>query len=462
MQHLRALVVDDSKVGRITLMKILEPLGLRVELAESGVQALEMLTRGRPDMIFMDHMMPDMDGFEVTRRIKASPATRDIPVIIVSGNEDAAFVQEARQAGALDAIAKPPPSGVLERLIASLPAPSAAPAPEPEPATPALGPEQVRALVQTLLEEAMARARAEFTTQLEGERARQADSLAELQRQASEMARLGERLQGLEHSLHHLETRIAAPTPDAQGLVADLEARIGGRQAEQSGALADMGRRLTDLAGLEARVPGLEQRLQSLEAQAAVPGSDVAALGAGLEQRVAAALDELRARDPAPLLETLRQDLLARLDDRAGQAEARSAGLDGRLEGLSGDVGRLLEELREARSTLDGRIGPLEEAIEAVLVNPPAGGAESAGAGGEEIAALRAELAQLRERLNEPAPQPLVAEAASGTPAAPATPVEESDTRAELARLRDKLGRLTTLTLVGGTVLLFGVVYLLF
>ena len=82
MQNLLALVVDDSKVGRLTMMKKLEAMGLKVELAESGPQALDYLSRQHPDLIFMDHMMPEMDGFEVTRRLKADPATREIPVII--------------------------------------------------------------------------------------------------------------------------------------------------------------------------------------------------------------------------------------------------------------------------------------------------------------------------------------------------------------------------------------------
>ena len=87
MHDLRALVVDDSKVGRLTMLRKLETLGIRVDMAESGHQALESLEQSRPDLIFMDHMMPDMDGFEATRRIKASPVFRDIPAVIVSGND---------------------------------------------------------------------------------------------------------------------------------------------------------------------------------------------------------------------------------------------------------------------------------------------------------------------------------------------------------------------------------------
>ena len=85
MHDLRALVVDDSKVGRLTMLKKLEAIGVKVDLTESGQQALDYLAQNQPDLIFMDHMMPDMDGFEVTRGIKAAPATRNIPVFIVTG-----------------------------------------------------------------------------------------------------------------------------------------------------------------------------------------------------------------------------------------------------------------------------------------------------------------------------------------------------------------------------------------
>jgi CheY-like chemotaxis protein len=129
--------------------------------------------------------MPEMDGFEATRRIKAAPATKDIPVIIISGNDDEPFVQEARSAGALDAIAKPPAAGVLETLLRSIPetvagqAPSAAVAAAPQPvaverrATPHMDQAAVHALVERMLSDLIEHLHgdllAELRTQMEAE-----------------------------------------------------------------------------------------------------------------------------------------------------------------------------------------------------------------------------------------------------------------------------------------------------
>ena len=99
MRNMKALVVDDSNVGRLTMQKKLEAFGVGVDLAESGLEALNYLEHHRPDVIFMDHVMPELDGFEATRRIKAGPATRDIPVIIISGSDDKSLVRDARHWG---------------------------------------------------------------------------------------------------------------------------------------------------------------------------------------------------------------------------------------------------------------------------------------------------------------------------------------------------------------------------
>ncbi len=216
MHDLRALVVDDSKVGRLTMLKKLEAMGVKVDLAESGRQALDYLARQRPDVIFMDHMMPDMDGFEVTRRIKASPATRDIPVIVVSGNEDEAFFRDARASGASDAIAKPPANEVLETLLASLPrrvveAP-AEPAPQPKgvEATPAPSVDmaEVRALVERLIGTAVAQLRDDF--------------MAELRRGAADVETLGNRLQAMQQraaaGMAEFQARVEGLAPESESL----------------------------------------------------------------------------------------------------------------------------------------------------------------------------------------------------------------------------------------------------
>ena len=75
----KALIVDDSKVVQFKLKRMLEARGLGVDTASSGHEALDFLKSNAPDVVFMDFMMPDMDGYEVTGMITANPATAAIP-----------------------------------------------------------------------------------------------------------------------------------------------------------------------------------------------------------------------------------------------------------------------------------------------------------------------------------------------------------------------------------------------
>jgi CheY-like chemotaxis protein len=118
-----ALVVDDSKLARITLKKKLEQRDLQVEMVESGQGALDYLREQKPDIIFMDHLMPDIDGFETTRRIKADPETRHIPVIMCSGKENENYLEEAQAIGASSVLSKPPENSALDAVLADIPAP---------------------------------------------------------------------------------------------------------------------------------------------------------------------------------------------------------------------------------------------------------------------------------------------------------------------------------------------------
>ncbi|WP_431688719.1 response regulator [Hahella sp. NBU794] len=115
-----ALVVDDSKLARITLQRLLEKHNLQVQLAESGVHALEMLKTNLPDIIFMDHLMPELDGFEATKKIKADPQTSHIPVIMCTGKEGKDnYDAEARAIGASGTLFKPPQAEKLAMVIES-------------------------------------------------------------------------------------------------------------------------------------------------------------------------------------------------------------------------------------------------------------------------------------------------------------------------------------------------------
>lgn len=121
MTYQTALIVDDSKLARITLRKKLEQRGLSVEMAESGVQALELLANKTVDIVFMDHLMPELDGFQTTQKIKANPITANIPVIMCTGKEYEGYLQEARSIGASNILSKPPENDALDLILSETP-----------------------------------------------------------------------------------------------------------------------------------------------------------------------------------------------------------------------------------------------------------------------------------------------------------------------------------------------------
>ncbi len=103
----RVLVVDDAQLDREQLQRILSGAGHQVLLAASGEQALEQARSARPDLIFMDVNMPDMDGFAATRRLKSEPGTSAIPVVFVSGKSQKADIAWGTMLGARGYVAKP-------------------------------------------------------------------------------------------------------------------------------------------------------------------------------------------------------------------------------------------------------------------------------------------------------------------------------------------------------------------
>ena len=100
MSSKRALVVDDSKSARAFLSRILERHEITVDAAESAEAAIDYLTRTRPDVIFMDHMMPGMDGFQAVQSIKNNPRTAAIPILMYTSQEGDLYLGQARALGA--------------------------------------------------------------------------------------------------------------------------------------------------------------------------------------------------------------------------------------------------------------------------------------------------------------------------------------------------------------------------
>jgi CheY-like chemotaxis protein len=340
VHDLRALVVDDSKVGRLTMCKKLEAIGVKVDMTESGQLALDYLEHHRPDLIFMDYMMPDMDGFEVTRRIKASPATRDIPVIIVSGSDDEAFVEQALALGAINVITKPPADGVLETILGALPKAAAEP-PASAAVEPAPVPSMDRAEVHVLVEQLLAGARDHLHDSLMADVGKRVE--AEFERQRKSQQELSERWR---------------------------------EQLDQTAAnMGELRRGAMDVKTLGEQLNAIEQRLLPLESKVGRPQLDLDALLANMDQRIASGLADLQARSERQeaLWEGQRQALLARLGDQSAQVEQRIGGLGSRLDGLSADVGPLLGEAQSAKAVLEQRFSALDQrlrVIEAAEASP--------------------------------------------------------------------------------------------
>jgi len=101
------LVVDDSPVNLQVLVRTLHGTGHRILAARDGRTALDIMTRARPDLVLLDVMMPDIDGFDVCRAIKADPQGPDTIVIFLSALGDVSDKVSGLQLGAVDYITKP-------------------------------------------------------------------------------------------------------------------------------------------------------------------------------------------------------------------------------------------------------------------------------------------------------------------------------------------------------------------
>ncbi|MDH3619888.1 MAG: response regulator [Gammaproteobacteria bacterium] len=115
-----ALIVDDSRTARMVLQKMLEVHDLAVDNASSAEDALGYLSESRPDIIFMDHAMPGMDGFEAVSAIKANPATATIPIMMYTAQEGELYVGQARALGAVGVLPKEVEPVELSKVLESL------------------------------------------------------------------------------------------------------------------------------------------------------------------------------------------------------------------------------------------------------------------------------------------------------------------------------------------------------
>lgn len=303
-----ALVVDDSRLARVALGKLLKNRGIDVDMATSGTEALEYLRGTRPDIVFMDYMMPDMDGFEAARLVLTDPACRQPPVVMYTSQDTEEDRAKARELGVAGFLGKPADQRALDAVLARL---AAQPVPATAPA-PAGGPERVdlegaRIAAGEAAEEVARR----YLDQLRQE---MADELGNIVRQATTAAE-----QRATAAVDAAAQRISAQGPMGQ---AELEARV--RQLAEKRAervAADIARE-AGAAAARALLPQLveearrvaldsvddnelQQRLRSMVEQGAIPllrrellpaaqQAAEAALQAELESRVAALEEQLQ------------------------------------------------------------------------------------------------------------------------------------------------------------------------
>ena len=104
---MKILYVEDNDDNVYMLRKRLTRAGFTVVIATDGVQGVAMAGSERPDLIIMDLTLPDMDGWEATRRIKADPATTHIPIVALTANAMTGDREKCIAAGASDYITKP-------------------------------------------------------------------------------------------------------------------------------------------------------------------------------------------------------------------------------------------------------------------------------------------------------------------------------------------------------------------
>ncbi|MBN1385533.1 response regulator [Candidatus Woesearchaeota archaeon] len=119
--HKQKILVVDDEPHIVDLIKMSLSDQYTILGAYTGEEAVEMAIREQPDLITMDIMMPGLDGFEVTRRLKDIPATRNIPIIMLSAKDQLVDKFEGIDSGAIDYVTKPfEPSELIEKIQQNL------------------------------------------------------------------------------------------------------------------------------------------------------------------------------------------------------------------------------------------------------------------------------------------------------------------------------------------------------
>lgn len=114
MADIKVLVVDDTAINLMLMKKIISTYGCEVDTAGSGEEALKLLTENKYDIVFMDYLMPQMDGVETTQNIRKNS---DVPVVAITGDTSDEVQELFKNAGINDFVEKPVPPDVVKEML---------------------------------------------------------------------------------------------------------------------------------------------------------------------------------------------------------------------------------------------------------------------------------------------------------------------------------------------------------
>ena len=117
---LKVLVADDSEIDRAIITAMLNKIGYRCLCVDSGVSLLSVLDEFKPDMVLLDVVMPEIDGLETARRIKAKAGEYFIPIVFLTSLDENNFIEQCLDAGGDDFLSKPVNIQVLKAKLLAL------------------------------------------------------------------------------------------------------------------------------------------------------------------------------------------------------------------------------------------------------------------------------------------------------------------------------------------------------
>lgn len=121
LDYNKALVVDDSKLARFTLTKLLKDIGMTVTGVNSGEEALASVKQGKPEIIFMDYQMPGLDGYSTAKEISSDASNAHIPIIICTAQEnEEEELKRAKEHGAHGLLKKPVTEEGVKKILQML------------------------------------------------------------------------------------------------------------------------------------------------------------------------------------------------------------------------------------------------------------------------------------------------------------------------------------------------------